>query len=417
VSESDSPIHPLHSGAWLQLQRIAKRVQGFRYLIAEYNDPTYRDRLIAHHLKQQGVGQLSASQSLTQFSDFEALLAEQCQLFPTLHLTELEQCQAWQAPFFQGLNYHRERIAELCPSLLVIWLTPLGINQLARGAADFWSWRSSTLDFTETKEASVLEVTPNNLGMASYLGQASAKERRKRIEEISNFLQRHKVQDRGHADLLLEQGRLFSSLGRYTDALSALTSARAVYRQLDDQLDLATVLGEIAHIKTDQGDINQALDLHHEALRIFEELGDLRERAVTLGDIARIRLEEGEIETAVRLQGERLAVNRNLGAKDGIAAALFDLANIALAQQAFEEAYRLLNESYPLLLELGRLDGIVFVGATYGQLQLAFGERDAGLVTLERSREGAERLGLTDVARQLAQLLEQVRGQVGGLEE
>ncbi|HCB14196.1 MAG TPA: tetratricopeptide repeat protein, partial [Gammaproteobacteria bacterium] len=42
----------------------------------------------------------------------------------------------------------------------------------------------------------------------------------------------------------------------------------------------------------------EALKLHQEELTVYQALGDQRERAVTLGDIARIKVDKGEVDEA-----------------------------------------------------------------------------------------------------------------------
>ena len=49
------------------------------------------------------------------------------------------------------------------------------------------------------------------------------------------------------------------------------------------ELDAQAILGDIARLRADKGDVDAALAMHQEALSVYEALGDRRSRAVTLG--------------------------------------------------------------------------------------------------------------------------------------
>ena len=69
----------------------------------------------------------------------------------------------------------------------------------------------------------------------------------------------------------------------------------------------AVTLGDIARIRANKGEVDEALKLHLEQVQIFDALGDRRSRAVTLGDIARIRANKGEVDEALKLHYEQIA--------------------------------------------------------------------------------------------------------------
>ena len=143
--------------------------------------------------------------------------------------------------------------------------------------------------------------------------------------------------------------------------------------------------------------------------RIYEQLGDVRSRAVVLGDIARLRAQSGEVEKARRLQSERLEVNRKLGDLDGIAAALYDLAQLDLQEKKLEDAIPRLAESWDLFNKIGRADGLAFVGQLYGTLLAAANHPQARAV-LQVSREAFQRLGMDSKASEIDGMIQQLQG-------
>ena len=200
-----------------------------------------------------------------------------------------------------------------------------------------------------------------------------------------------------HAAMLLTQARALVQQGQPDEALRHLEQAKIL---LPPGREQAIVLGDIARIRADKGDVDAALQLHQERLAIYEALGDKRERAVTLGDIARIRTAKGDVDAAVQLQNERLAVNHELGDQDGIAAATYDLAQIEIQQEKWPEAFEHLAEAYDIFNKIGRLDFICTVDSSLGLLLCRAGQREQGLQMLTRSRDGFAKLGLQDHAKQ-----------------
>jgi hypothetical protein len=129
---------------------------------------------------------------------------------------------------------------------------------------------------------------------------------------------------------------------------------------------------------------------------------------VTLGDIARLRADKGEVDEALRLHQEELEVYERLGSPDGKAAALWDIAQIDLNRGDVEKAAQRITEAYQIVDHLGRLDGICVIGVTHGQLLIAAGERDAGLAVLRRSEQGYRRLQRYDDADGVAALIAKI---------
>jgi hypothetical protein len=98
-------------------------------------------------------------------------------------------------------------------------------------------------------------------------------------------------------------------------------------------------------------------------------------------------------------------VNRQLGDLDGIAAASWDLARIDLARQDHEQALPRLTEAFDILGHLQRPDGIAVTGITLGQLLLDAGQTGQARQVLASSLAAAARLGWTDMAQRISDLL------------
>jgi tetratricopeptide (TPR) repeat protein len=168
-------------------------------------------------------------------------------------------------------------------------------------------------------------------------------------------------------------------------------------------LSRASVMFEQAQRLIIRGEPDQALNLLHGARQLFTDAGAEREATVVTGSIADIAYQRGDYDEAVALQEKRLEVNKQLGDLDGIAAASWDLAQIDLARQDYQAAAPRLIESFQIFTQLRRPDGIAIVGSTLGQLLLAADNPEAGRQVLRVAMAAAEKIGQTDLARQISQ--------------
>ncbi len=213
---------------------------------------------------------------------------------------------------------------------------------------------------------------------------------------------------RSRAVTLSDIARLRAAKGEVDAALQMHEEQIGIFEALGDTRSRASTLVDIARIRADKGEVNTALQLQLEAIAIYEALGDKRSRAVTLGELAQLRAAKGEVEAALRLQQERLTVNEGLGDQDGIAAASWDLAKLEMNRLNFPAAFPFISRAYEIFQQTGRLEGICFVGLSLGQLLWRAGQREEGIQVLTRSRDGFQKLGQAENARQTQDLLDQL---------
>jgi hypothetical protein len=134
-----------------------------------------------------------------------------------------------------------------------------------------------------------------------------------------------------------------------------------------------------------------------------------RERAVTLGDIARLRAQAGDVDDAHKLKRENLEISRGLGDLDCVANSQFFLAQLELQKGRSEDALPRLAESWDINCRIGRADGIAIVGAFYGQLLIPT-DRPRAISILQTSRAAFQKLGMTPYVGQIDDLLKRLAG-------
>ena len=206
-----------------------------------------------------------------------------------------------------------------------------------------------------------------------------------------------KAQERGesvdvihHAVTLITYGRLLANQGQPDEALKYLEQARAM---LPPGREKAIVMGEIARIRADKGEVDAALELHQERLKIFEELGDKRSRAVTLGDIAGILRNKGEVEAALKLLQEARGIFEKLGDKRSRAVTLGDIARILRAKGEVDVALELHQERLAVFEELGDKRERAITLGDIARIRADKGEVDAALKLLQEAQEIFVELG------------------------
>ena len=127
-----------------------------------------------------------------------------------------------------------------------------------------------------------------------------------------------------------------------TDALGDRREGRAV------------TLGDIARIRANKGEVDEALKLHSEAMQTYDALGDRRSRAVTLGDIARIRANKGEVDEALKLPPRGRCKSSTPSATAAPrAVTLGDIARIRADKGEVDEALKLHLEQVQIFDALG----------------------------------------------------------------
>jgi len=192
------------------------------------------------------------------------------------------------------------------------------------------------------------------------------------------------------ADFRLSYGNYLARQGEPDLALLELRAAQAAFDALGVRQPYATTLGYIARILIDQGNIEQALKLHHEQVRIFESVNDRRGRAVTLGDIARVLTSQGKVAEALKLHNEQVQILEDLGERRERAIALGDIARILVDMGEFEQALKLCDEQIQLFEALGeRRERTIILGIVariyteQGNVEEAFKLHDQELMVYE----------------------------------
>jgi tetratricopeptide (TPR) repeat protein len=416
---------PEHTGELIRLNRLLEGAAGrFALIVAQYNQPAYRDHLIESLGTPTPNTALDAN-TLPDFITFESYLETHGGEPGPLHLTGLDRWLHYDAEHPEGLerlqafNLHRDWIAKLCRRPLVLWLLEHQVREFARQAPDAWEWRAGMLDFS-------VRFEPSGLALPEPVdhGSAPREERLLRIGEIREFLDCHdaELSERERGVLWDELGELYQDIGEWKQALDAFKNDYAACARMDDRRGTAQARAKMSFILWMCGDLDQALDELNAALAVFDSLGDLRSKAVTQGKIADILHARGQLDEALRIQvEEELPVYERLGDVRSKAVTQGKIADILEARGQLDEALRIrVEEQLPVYERLGDMRAKAVTQGKIADILQTQGQLGEALRTYEELSPHFEQLGevrfkaitqgkIADILRKRGQLDEALR--------
>ncbi len=121
-------------------------------------------------------------------------------------------------------------------------------------------------------------------------------------------------------------GTLAHNLGENESARDYLQESLQIWRRLNDQQGIATVLNNLSWVACELSDLPTAASLSEEALALCERLGDRRGRALALNNLAWIAMYRGDPDRARMLHAESLTAREHIGDRFG---QIFAIANLA----------------------------------------------------------------------------------------
>ena len=173
------------------------------------------------------------------------------------------------SPILMHLNLSRELFRRDVPCPLVIWLPDYALTMLARGAPDFWAWRSGVYEFPPEVET-VRRVTGEAVYEADLITSSlSAEAKRERLHLLARLLDDYRELGDGprerstQADILLEMGNVYYDLGEWAEARRLYDQSLQLARELGNKQGIASTLHQLAMLAQDTGDLVEARRLYN----------------------------------------------------------------------------------------------------------------------------------------------------------
>jgi tetratricopeptide (TPR) repeat protein len=258
-----------------------------------------------------------------------------------------------------NMNMERDDYPRILPHPTILLLPSYAVTRIARYAPDFWSWKSTEVQFKKAKRVNKIKniVTLSNNGL--YLTTVdictgytqdrfeSEEDGQNRASKVSNAISKM-MNDGNHSrfDFLermlsenLEsttyRARLLHQLGdeyRYaynnTEAERAYQSALDIYRNSPSLLDESRSLSGLAEIYEIQGKYLESLELWQKSLLIQTEIGDQLGKAISLYHLSKIHEQQKELSKSLDYSEQALKINMEIGSQKGTADSLRQISNI-----------------------------------------------------------------------------------------
>ncbi len=144
----------------------------------------------------------------------------------------------------------------------------------------------------------------------------------------------------------------YRRLGQLPQAKEACEQARNIAMDLEDKLNTARAVNDLANIANDQGDLDGAKRLYEQALALGREIGDQRDVSGALNNLGNVLSAQGQLAEAKQRFEEALKIQREIGFKTeipntlgGLADLLHRQGDLAAAQKTYEQAIATAQES------------------------------------------------------------------------
>jgi predicted ATPase/DNA-binding XRE family transcriptional regulator len=204
---------------------------------------------------------------------------------------------------------------------------------------------------------------------------------------------------------LMKLGDAFWAAGRLPEAEVALEEALELARGAGRPRSIATVLTQLATVRSLRGNLNGSRETFRAALELLEAADAGEElagaRAVALTNVAEVEYNAGELARAIDLATRALTLSQRLNDRRNIALVCCNLAGYLAREERFSEARTLAREALDLLvadrqsfLVSSALESLAHVANAAGDSERAarlLGAADGRRSVLGATREAGER--------------------------
>jgi len=305
------------------------------------------------------------------------------------------------SPVLGRLNHDRDLIRQAISAALLIWLPDFALDYVARGAPDFWAWRSGVYEFPTDKELWQTESAAVFAHGPISLFSLSLEDKQKEIARLEELLRTAQTLPQQDKRIQITNARLWHQLGLLQESLYRLPEAIANYKkalrireEIDDQYGVARLLYQIGIIYRMRGKYAAALANYERALKLFEALGRQGGVAWSLHQIGMIHQLQGKYEAALANYERAL---KFFEASDyyqlGVALSLHQIGTIHQARGDYEKALANYEQALKIKEVIGDQDGVAWSLHQIGTVHQARGDYTKALANYEQALKIAEKLG------------------------
>jgi tetratricopeptide (TPR) repeat protein len=345
-----------------RIKRVIRWSDEFVLGFVSFTDYNQRDRLLTETVSD--LAELVALQiriDRATPSVFEAITAELTKnsgIADVIIVLDLEKaishlCET--SPVIGRLNHERELFRSAIGKPVFFWMPDFTLDCVARGAPDFWAWRSGVFEF----RSDILKPTTSptkqpdwaimfSLPFDDKIAELHEMERLLNATAATQHL--NTTEDARRTARLLDRiGMLYRSIGKFDDAKQRFEQALGIYTRVGDQQKAAKELMELG-ILTEEENLPEALRMYEVAL---ENVGtDAFLRANLLQQIAKTSLYLGKVDEAEAYITQGVEESERIGDPRLLAWALFFLGLVQRTRgddRSAEQTYRRSLEAFERL--------------------------------------------------------------------
>lgn len=304
------------------------------------------------------------------------------------------------SPVLGRLNNDRDLLRRAIPVPLLIWLPDFALDFVARGAPDFWAWRSGVYEFASEnmlwQQESLTALRPDVLTIDA-LNVGDKNNELVRLEDLLRTAQALPRQSKREkflvANLLSQMGLIYHGLSDWDRATEKYEQSLKIAEEIKRKHGIASNLHNLGIVQHDQGHLEEAARLYQQSLKIEEELGDKNGIASSLHSLGLIQHDKKNLEEAIHLYLDSLIIKIELNDSRGVAATYHQLGQAKLDQGELEESERLFQQSLKISEALDDKSGIAHTLHGLGSYHLHHGDLEEATRLYQQSIKIKEELG------------------------
>ncbi len=360
-----------------QLERVIRWDDKFRLVFVKCNSPLQQDemrRMLLARLSDKQVLEVFLQKPIVSLLDelttrWDAAQPPEAVCVYGLEKSINEQREA--SPVLGRLNHDRDLLRQAIPAALLIWLPDFALDCVARGAPDFWAWRSGVYEFpTEVAlwQRDSISALAHDVPALFSLPLEDKQKEIARLEELvrtARVLPRQgKREQETISHLVYQLGLLYDSLGEWDIARTQFEESLEIAQRLGNQYIIAARLHALGVLAQKRGQLEEAEQWYRQSLAIKERLGKPQGQATTLHQLGSIAQERGQLEEAEQWYRQSLAIKEHLSDEHGRAGTLHQLGMIAEERGNIAEAVRFFQQAGALFERLGHSHSLDIVRAS-----------------------------------------------------
>ncbi|MDG4551826.1 MAG: tetratricopeptide repeat protein [Candidatus Contendobacter sp.] len=408
-----------------QIERAIRWGDEFRLVFVKCNHSAQREilqRTLLDRLQDQRVLEISLEKPIISLLDEIRPLWNLDQPPAAVCVYGLENSlreQGQNSPVLGQLNHERDLLRQFIPAALLIWLPDFALDYIARGAPDFWAWRSGVYEFqTDSALWQMESIAAFGNHDTVSLGSLSWEEKQKEIIRLEELLRTSQALTRQDTQVkqtnrrfLSRLGFLYYSLGKQDEALDRYQESLKLAQAIGDRAGEGRILSNLSVIHHAHGDNDTALRYLEESLLVIQRaIGDRAGEGRSLNNLSQFYHARGDDDTARRYLEEALAIQRAIGDRAGESATLNNLSAIYHARGDDDTARRYLEEALAIQRAIGDRAGLCQTLFNMGHFYRQKDEYQQARACWVEAYRIAKEIGYADALTYLEKLAKQLGG-------